>query len=149
MLAFARTTRGKMVIPLIVGIVVVCSGVGVVAFTKHKSAKKSHKAGPEPVVEKLVKMEEMVVNLADFREPHYLKTSITLEVRGPKAAGETERLMPKIRDAAISVLSTQFYHDLLVPERREGLKEAIKERVNTVLTESKVVSVYFTDFAMQ
>ena len=136
MLHLARHNRGKMLIALLL-------------LGKLGSAKKSHEAHPEPVLQKLIPVEEIVVNLADASEPHYLKTSIVLEVHGAKAEHETEKLMPKIRDAAISVLSTQFYHDLLIPQQRERLKESIKKRVNAVMGESKVESVYFTDFAMQ
>lgn len=149
MLNLARSNRGKMLIPLLLGVVVIGGAAGTLIFGKLGSAKKSHEAHAEPVVQKLIPIEEIVVNLADAREPHYLKAGIVLEVHGAKAEGDTEKLMPKIRDAVISVLSTQFYHDLLIPGHRERLKESIKTRVNAVMGDSKVVSVYFTDFAMQ
>jgi len=149
MLNSGAANRGKMLIPLLLGVVVIAAVVGVLVFGKLSSARKPPNPAPESATEALISMEEIVVNLADSKQPHYLKATIVLEVRGAQAQAETEKLMPKIRDAAICVLSTQFYHDLLVPKHRDRLKELIKKRVNTVLSKSKVVSVYFTDFAMQ
>mgnify|MGYP005840269907 FL=1 len=149
MLYLAHPNRGKMLIALLLGAVVIGGAVGTLVFSMLGSANKRHGAQKEPVAQKLIPVEEIVVNLADAREPHYLKTSIVLEVHGASAEHEAETLMPKIRDAAISVLSAQLYQDLLKPQQRERLKESIKKRVNAVMGESKVVSVYFSDFAIQ
>lgn len=148
MLKLARSKQGKMLIPVLIGVVVAGAAAGTLLFGKLGSAKKHD--DPEKAAPKhLIKIEEMVVNLADSREPHYLKTSLALEVRGADVEHEAEKLMPKIRDACISVISTQFYYDLLVPKNRERLKEAIRKRVDEIMEGSEVVSVYFTDFAMQ
>lgn len=150
-MAIWRSKSGKMLIPIIAGVLVLVA-VGGVAFVKFKGGGKKH--GKEKVaVEAKATMDlgEMVVNLADTREPHYLKTKIVLEVTGPVVAteGEGGGASPKMRDAVIAALSSRTFNELLTPDGKNSLKESIKTAVNKTFGEQKVTDVFFSDFAMQ
>ncbi len=147
-----RSRRGKSLIVIII-VMLLLGAVGGVAFMKfgvNKQGKASH--GPEPTT--TMQMGEMVVNLADSKEPHYLKTKIVLEVKGTGGGGHghgggAEEASPKIRDAVIAVLSARTFGELLTPEGKTALKESIKKTVNESLGEERVTNVFFSDFAMQ
>lgn len=141
--------RGKAQ-PLFLVIVLVLVAVvgGVLLFSKKVAS--SH--GKPTIVEApktLIPLDEFVVNLADQREPRYLKVEIVIEVRGNKAKDEVTDLKPKIRDGIIQVLSSKYYSELLESSGKERLKAQLKSALNGIMEDSKVVNVYFTSLAMQ
>jgi len=150
-MAVWRSTSGKLLIPIIAGVLVLVA-LGGVCFMKFGGHGKKH-GKEKPAVEATATMDlgEMVVNLADTTEPHYLKTKIVLEVTGAvaSAGGEGEGASPKMRDAVIAALSARTFNELLTPEGKSSLKESIKAAVNKSLGEEKVTDVFFSDFAMQ
>lgn len=155
-MAVWRSKSGKLLIPIIAGVLVLVA-VGGVCFLKFKGKGNKHEK-PKAVVEATTSLEmgDMVVNLADTSEPHYLKVNIVLEVAGtvPESGGEGEGeekgASPKMRDAVIEALSARTFSELLTPEGKNALKESIKALVNKTLgDEAKVTEVFFSDFAMQ
>ena len=148
-MATLASNRGKLLIPLIAGILVVGIACGVFVFGKVASAKKHSNNKAEPEVKSMVSMAEIVVNLSGSAEQHYLKTTMVLEVLGKNGKSETDESMPKIRDAVIAALSACYFDDLLTAQGKNALKEAVKKRINGCLHESKVSNIYFSDFAMQ
>ncbi len=149
-----RAKSGKMLIPIIIGVLVLVA-VGGVAFMKFKGGPKKH-GKEKPVAEATSTMDlgEMVVNLADTKEPHYLKIKIVLEGTGLSEGGGhgggESTVSPKMRDAVIACLSARTFGELLTPEGKETLKKSIKDTVNKTLgEEAEVTEVFFSDFAMQ
>jgi flagellar basal body-associated protein FliL len=49
----------------------------------------------------------------------------------------------------IATLAAKSTADIKTPEGKEGLKQELKERVNSVLAKGQVARVYFTEFAVQ
>lgn len=147
-----KSKSGKLPILIIAGALILIA-LGGVAFLKFKGGPKKHTKEHAPVeATTTMEMGEMVVNLADSSEPHYLKTEIVLEVLGAGGGGHGgggEKASPKVRDAVIAVLSSRTYNELLTPKGKDSLKESIKKTVNKSLGEEKVVDVFFNDFAMQ
>lgn len=90
-----------------------------------------------------------LVNLADKDNLRYLKAVISVALSNQKAENELRKKSVEIRDAIIMVLSAQTSEDLATPEGKERLKTLIAERINSMLTEGEVESVYFLDFVMQ
>lgn len=135
---------------IIIALLVICLGAGAFTFAKigrkgHAKAKKVEEVYPW-------KLQEFVVNLADVSEPHFLKVNITLEMEGKPPKGEEDSGNPeeaKARDAIIMALSTKTYASLISDQGKMRLKEELKSVLNSVLKESKVANIYFTDFAMQ
>lgn len=152
-----KSRAGKLPIIIVIIGALLLMALGGVAFLKFKGGDKKH-GKSDAKVEATVPMDmgEMVVNLADSGEPHYLKAKIVLEIAGgPAPAGgghggeEGDQVSPKMRDAVITTLSARTFNELLTPSGKEALKESIKTSINKTLTEGKVTDVFFSDFAMQ
>ena len=90
-----------------------------------------------------------LVNLADKDNLRYLKAVISVALSNQKAEDELRKKSVEIRDAIIMILSAQTSEDLATPEGKERLKSLIAERINGMLTQGEVESVYFLDFVMQ
>lgn len=154
-----RSRAGKLPIIIVIVGALLLVALGGVAFMKFKGGSTKHgKDKHEPVATVTMDLGEMVVNLADSKEPHYLKTKIVLEVAGGAApaggghgghGGGGDEVSPKMRDAVITALSARTFGELLTPEGKKALKESIKTAVNKTLPEGKVTDVFFSDFAMQ
>ena len=118
-------------------------------ISKKASAKKHGTTEAAQTTKTMIPLAEIVVNLADSGEAHYAKTTIVLEVSGSSAKTEVDEATAQIRDAVISALSSRYFADLLSTAGKNALKLSIKKKINAVLHQSQVVSVYFSDFAMQ
>ena len=93
------------------------------------------------------KMEPFLVNLADPGQLRYLK--VTLHVETHKKGEEFEERLPQSRDSVLTVLSTKNSRDIMTSEGKNALREEIKEKMNHLLTETKVRNIYFTEFVIQ
>jgi len=93
------------------------------------------------------KMEPFLVNLADPGQLRYLK--VTLHVETHQRGDEFEKRLPQSRDAVLTVLSSKNSRDLMTSEGKNALREEIKEKINHLLTETKVRNIYFTEFVIQ
>ncbi len=151
-----RDTSGRLpIVIIIVAVLVLALGAGAFAFLKM-----SHK-GKSPEKKEHVKtaqweLGEFLVNLADPGDPRYLKVNLVVEIEdgGKKkagghgeGAGDPEEA--KAKDAVICALSKHRMNDLLTDQGKDLLKSELKSALTEALEETKVVSVYFTSFAMQ
>lgn len=127
----------------IVALVLICSVAGVAVFV-FKIGPTKHVAATS-----LVPMGELVVNLADSKEIHYLKTEIVLEVQGQMGENEENEVKTRVRDAIIGILSSKKFSDLIKPDGKLVLKKQILAAVNERLDQIKATDVLFNDFAMQ
>lgn len=93
------------------------------------------------------KMEPFLVNLADPGQLRYLK--VTLYVETHQKGEEFEKRLPQSRDSVLTVLSSKNSRDLMTSEGKNALREEIKEKINHLLTETKVKNIYFTEFVIQ
>jgi flagellar FliL protein len=115
----------------------------------------------------MVPMRERIVNLSDPGILRYLKTSIVLEVYDPEnptghSKGEEKKHggkeeLPKdlkhkaapIEDRVNAILSAKLASDIMGPAGRNRLKEEIRDEINHLLHEERILAVYFTDFIIQ
>lgn len=93
------------------------------------------------------KMEPFVVNLADPGRLRYLK--VTLHVETNQKGEEFPKRLPQSRDSVLTVLSSKKSRDLMTSEGKNALREEIKEKMNLILTDTKVRNIYFTEFVIQ
>jgi len=93
------------------------------------------------------KMEPFLVNLADPGQLRYLK--VTLHVETHQKGEEFEKRLPQSRDSVLTVLSSKNSRDIMTSEGKNALREEIKEKMNHLLTETKVRNIYFTEFVIQ
>jgi flagellar FliL protein len=93
------------------------------------------------------KMEPFLVNLADPGQPRYLK--LTLHVETHQQGEEFEKRLPQTRDSVLTILCGKNSKEVMTSEGKNALREEIKEKMNHLLTETKVRNIYFTEFVIQ
>ncbi len=92
---------------------------------------------------------ELVVNLADADEIHYLRLGIAAVLEKGIAASSVEKELPKINDVVIDIVSTKTFTELRAPGATVALKQEISTAARAAFDDSTVVRVIFTTFVMQ
>ncbi len=98
-----------------------------------------------------VKLEKFTVNLASTGSPHYMVTTIVLEVttqilRDEYVDVEDKTLaMIKTRDTINELLGSKTVEEARDPAARKELAKEIKFRLNRFLKSGQVANVYFND----
>lgn len=145
---------------LVVGVVVLLLAVGggVFAFM-HKSAPDAGKAKAEEAhaVEKtalyLPLDPAFVVNLRDGDSLRYLQVGITLMARDSKAFDVVKQSDPVIRDALLSLFSSENYTTMIDPAGRTQLQAKALATVQKIVKERSagpdIEALYFTSFVIQ
>jgi flagellar basal body-associated protein FliL len=112
---------------------------------KHSAKEKA------PVVEEIgatVALDEFLVNLSGGGD-HYLKAAISIGLRKGVTEDAIKEKTAPIRDAVVSVLSSQTLASLGTEKARESLKEELKTKINDATGDKSVLKIYFTSFATQ
>lgn len=94
-------------------------------------------------------IEEMVVNLADRDEVHYLRVGIGVVLEAGIAVADIEPELAKINDVVIDVVSTKTFAELRAPGATADLKDEISVAARAAFDDERVVRVIFTTFVMQ
>lgn len=141
----------KILILAFVGLLLIGGGLGAYLFLSDdppaaKEAQASHAPAKHTAT---MPLDPFLVNLADRESRRYLKLKVELEVENEGAAKELEKLLPRIRDALILLLSSKTYLDLSTYEGKQQLKQEIKQKVTALPGGSKVSEVFFTEFVAQ
>ncbi|MBF0425631.1 MAG: flagellar basal body-associated FliL family protein [Magnetococcales bacterium] len=145
------------------------------AVQKEPQPEKSVKS-PTEMVGDVYKLEPFVVNLNEPRGNRYLKTTIQLEMGEsvqPKAGEkkeekkeegkegekgglkatplkeEIDRRQPQIRDIILQLLTSKSTQELQAFDGKFKLREEILGRLNAILVNGQITSVYFTEFVIQ
>lgn len=111
-------------------------------------AEAQHKEATEQkeVMGKVVPLETFIVNLAGSKGRKVAKVNMELEVQGDHALDEIEKRKAQIRDIIIIILSSKSYEDVSSREGKEGLRNEIKDTINSFLVQGKISNVFFTEF---
>lgn len=112
-----------------------------------EGAKKEDHAEAEktPEVGKVIPLETFIVNLAGSKGRKVLKVNMELEVKGQDIIQEIDNRKAQIRDFIIIILSSKTYDQVSTKEGKDGLRNEIKDNVNSFLSKGKIVNVYFTE----
>jgi len=80
-----------------------------------------------------------------------LKKSHIIIIQGAekKTVKILEERTPQIRDLIIQILRGKTDQDVEGPEGQEKLKNDIKNQINKIIGERKIVNVYFEEFIVQ
>jgi flagellar FliL protein len=146
----AKGGRRKLVLVALAALVLVGGGAGGGAWffllrphPKAEAKADDHAKGPEHVV----KVGTIVVNVAGSEGRRYLRA--TIEVGGSaKAAAHIEHGKAPLVDAAISVLAGKDLALLLDVEKRGGLRDELRERLDKA-AHGGVTHVFLTEFVVQ
>jgi flagellar FliL protein len=96
-----------------------------------------------------VPLKPFVVNLADPKARHFLKATIVLEVDSDKTKEEVDKLLPRIRNDIIMLLSSQTLEDVISIEGKVRLRDGIAARIGRIIGSEKLLNVYFDTFVVQ
>ena len=158
----------SMVLAAVVAGVIAVAGCGGVVVWLAKSGRlgfttgvaKVEAATVETSKTHLVVLEPLLVNLADEGGHSYLRAALSLRVQDkPPVKGEKVEEPAKgkpvnefeadERDAALAVMGRETTTELLAPEGKEALKQALRGALAQHVPEVKVTDVLFTEFLVQ
>jgi flagellar protein FliL len=108
-------------------------------------------AEAEEVIEEgeVATIEELVVNLADRDEVHYLRVGVGVVLEAGIAVADIEPELAKINDVVIDIVSTKTFDELRGPGATAALKDQISEAARAAFDDERVVRIIFTSFVMQ
>ncbi len=115
---------------------------------KHESSG-GHGSSDEAGASDIHMIESIIVNPAETGGRRFLSASIGFELGSPEANTLFDEREAVIRDALITILSSQTIPELSDFKQREKLRQVIKLRVEKLLDTKDVDAVYFTEFVLQ
>lgn len=129
--------------------VIILAGVG---FVEWRSGAQSATAGekePAKDVIEMVKLDNIVVNLYDEDEVHYLKCSIELEPANTKASEFAVQRAAIVRNDALLYLSSLTVADTPGEKLKIDIQNKLVSRVNKALGQDAIKHAYFVEFVVQ
>ena len=108
-------------------------------------------AEAEIVIEEgeIAPLEELVVNLADTDQVHYLRLGVAAVLNAEFALDTIEPQLAKVSDVVIDVVAAKTFVELREAGATTALKAEISEAVQAVFEEDEIVRVIFTTYVMQ
>lgn len=106
--------------------------------------------GKEPSIDEVVKasvdIPQMTTNLASG---DYLRISLKIQTDSKKAKEELQKRDFQVKNIVVEELSEMKSDDLKGKEGKVKLEEKLKERINSLMQDGKVVQVYITEALLQ
>jgi len=109
-----------------------------------KKGDKSHEA--EPIN---INLDPFLVNLAEPKAKHFLKVSITLQIKNEETKVEVEKKLANIKNDILLLLSSKTIEDIITMEGKIRLKEEMMIRITKIVGEDKVTDIFFSQFVVQ
>jgi flagellar FliL protein len=94
-------------------------------------------------------LDVFVVNLAGTGQGRYLRTTLSLGVKDAHEKEKIKEFVGPIRHAVIMYLTERKVDELVDPEGKEKLRQALHEKINEAVGEKMVSNVYFKEFLIQ
>lgn len=94
-------------------------------------------------------LDPFLANLADETSSRYLKMSLQVEFVDAEPPAAFDARLPQIRDVILTLVTSKTFADIRTAEGKERLREDVIDRINHVLAQDVVKSVYFTEFIVQ
>jgi len=136
-----------IIIGITVVVVVTAGALGAIYYKKFFDKKE--KQEQQAPVGAIWSMEPFIVNIKDENSDRYLKIVIELDISDKNYIAEMNQLKPKLRDNILDLLSSKTYKDIMDISGKQRLRDEIMVRLNSFLTDGKIVKVYFTEFVIQ
>lgn len=109
----------------------------------------SHSAAAGGSAGDIFMIRDLIVNPAGTGGTRFLSASIGFEMETGNAASVLMEREAIVRDALITILSSQSIPELSDFRQRERLRKLIKLRVRKLLKTDDITAVYFTEFVLQ
>ena len=123
--------------------------VGSSSSAQPAAVSDSAKSGVKAPGEFTAEFGSTVVNLAGSGSSRYLRTNFVIASADPKIADIVKENESALRDAAISVLSSQSLGALDNANGREVVRKGLISRFNRLLGAEVVDQIYFSEFVVQ
>lgn len=94
-------------------------------------------------------MDPFIANLSDEDGRRYVKATLQVEFYDAIVPPEFHRRLPQTRDMLLTLFSSKTFDEVRTSQGKAIMREEIVNRINTVLNEDAVKSVYFTEFIVQ
>ncbi|MBM4244993.1 MAG: flagellar basal body protein FliL [Deltaproteobacteria bacterium] len=94
-------------------------------------------------------LDPFLANLADENTSRYLKLSLQVEFVDSEPPAAFDTRLPQIRDVILTLVTSKTFADIRTAEGKERLREDVIDRINHVLAQDAVKSIYFTEFIVQ
>ena len=131
---------------------------GTVAYlvaTRSSTRMGGQRTGPEQVQKKepltTFDLGEFSINTSDPVEPHFIKLTIVLAYEGLKNTElqtELNQRRAQLRDVVIKTVGGKKFDELNTEDKREQLKDELKNSINDILMKGQLLAVYFTEFVL-
>ncbi len=138
-----KSNKGMMIIIILLLVVLIVGG----AFAFLILSKSSNANNPQKIVEEVITLNESVVNIKDPSLKRYVKFSlaITYDSKNKKVLQDINSNTYKIQDAIIGVFKDKTASDIESGNGIEVIKNEIKTKIDEILEDNSILSVYFTN----
>ena len=144
----------------IVGVLVLAGAGGGYWYTRpaaetqqdaKSKAKEKAKEKEEAEPGMVLAFEPLVVNLADGNGTRFLRVTVQLVIGGEEneELAKNAALKARLRAVMLDLFSQETSEQLVTPEGKASVKDAIKEQASKLLEPNEVSDVLFTDFLVQ
>jgi len=118
------------------------------AAKQYKEVASIAVVKPPPPTESFRFVDDFRVNTADQGEPHFIKLKLSFGFEQGNAAlsAELAQRSSQLRDIVNLILSAKKREELSTVQSQLELREEIKASINHVLSNGKIISVYFEEF---
>lgn len=144
-----RSRRHRIVLALLgIWLVTAASGCGLIQqFGKHSTTTDKLQN------QKVLHLDQFVVNLADPTSDAFLRVGIDIGVQSDSPAitanGPDPAVVGLVRDTILKIITTRTSGDLLTPEGKDALKAMILAAIQKRDPSMGATAIYFTDFLVQ
>lgn len=140
-----KSNKGMLIIIVILLLVVVVGGVAgffIITKTLNKGAEEEKK-----IIEEVLSLDEFIVNINDPSLNKYVKfkLAVTYDSKDKDVLEDINSNVHKIKDGIISIFKEKRASDINDNNGIEQIKQEIKQKINFVLEDNEIISVYFTD----
>ena len=138
-----KSNKSMMIIIILLLVILIVGG----AFAFLILSKSAGANNPQKVVEEVITLDESVVNIKDLSMKRYVKFSlaITYDAKNKKVLEDINSNNHKIKDAIIGVFKEKTASDIEVGNGIEVIKNEIKTKIDEILEDNSILSVYFTN----
>ena len=144
--------KSKLKLIIIAVVVLFIGAGGIYGYSKYNKGKEE-KAETKKTekVSIICPLNSFVVNLLDTQgvAKRYLKITMQLEIGKEEDRLLIENHNAQIRDIVLLLLSSQSLKEINTMEGKLELKQTLLARMNQILGDGVVRSIYFTEFVVQ
>jgi flagellar protein FliL len=150
--------KSKLMFFIILGVLLIAAVVGgFFYYTKFMATpppqdgdgETKPEASKAAVVGHMYTLQPFVVNLSDPKGKRYLKTRIAIELDNEAQEEKIIKILPKIRDMVIMLLTSLTFEEVMTPEGKLRIRDELFERFNQTIRPDRLKSIYFTEFVIQ